>query len=192
MNRIKAQSTTDQELLQGMLHADRAAIRQIYDSTLPAVILWVAQNSGTEADARDIFQEALLALFRRLEQGDFELRCQLKSYLRIMCRNLWMTRIRDRKPLSPLSEEEEQIALDRTVQEQLEQSEKRQLFLKHFDQLEAGCKQILSLFFDKVPLKEIAEKMNTSVSYIKKRKFVCKERLVKAIQNDRAFREMHE
>lgn len=182
----------DQDLLQGILDADSTAIRQIYDHVLPSVIIWVGQNRGSEADARDIFQEALIALFRRLEQGNFELTCQLKSYLRIMCRNLWMTRLRDQRPVSPLSEEEEKIVLEESVQQELEQSERRQLFLKHFDQLEAGCKKILSLFFDKIPLKEIARQMDTSVSYIKKRKFLCKERLVKAVQGDQVFEEMRD
>lgn len=192
MNRIKAQNATDQQLLEGIISADPKAIRQMYDSVLPTVIIWVEQNSGNEADARDLFQEALMALFRRLERGDFELTCKLKSYIRIMCRNLWMTRLRDQKLVSPLTEEEEGIELEDSVQQQLEQSEKQQLFLKHFDRLEAGCKKILSLFFDKIPLKEIAKQMDTSVNYIKKRKFLCKERLVKAVQGDPVFGEMRE
>jgi len=187
---IKAQYNKDQELLEGLLQADTITIQAVYDLALPGIIIWVVENRGTEADARDIFQEALLSLYKRLAEGDFSLTCQLKSYLRIMCRNLWMTRLRDNKKLSPLTEEEMKIRLDSSVLQLIEQTEKRKLFLKYFDLLETGCKQILSLFFQKTPIKTIAKQLNSTENYIKKRKFLCKERLIKAVQNDPLFKEL--
>ena len=94
---ISTQTERDRLLLEGILSADNQAITNIYDEVLPAVIFWIKENNGTESDARDIFQEAILALFRKLEAGDFTLTCTLKSFLRIMCRNLWLTRIRNNK-----------------------------------------------------------------------------------------------
>ena len=97
---IKAQNQTDQKLLEGVLSADNQSIRQIYDTVLPSVIQWVKENNGTESDARDIFQEAIITLFRKVEEGNFTLTCTLKSFIRIMCRNLWLTRIRNNKKFS--------------------------------------------------------------------------------------------
>ena len=91
---IEAQSAIDQKLLEGLLASDNQSITRVYDLALPAVIRWVKENNGSESDARDIFQEALIALFQKLETGDFKLTCTLKSFLRIMCRNLWLTRLR--------------------------------------------------------------------------------------------------
>jgi len=188
---ISASNTKDQALLEGLLKADHQMVESIYDLALPSVIGWVKENNGSEADARDIFQEALIALFRKLEAGNFKLTCTLKSFLRIMCRNLWLTRIRDNKKFqaSPL-ENIEQVDLDKNMMERLEQSEKEQLFFKHLDALGENCKKILQLFFDKIPLKEIAVKLDTSEGYIKKRKFICKEKLIKAIQSDPTFVEL--
>lgn len=187
---IKAQDEIEQQLLMGLLNADPNSVQQLYDLALPSVISWVKENNGNEADARDIFQEALLALYRRLEKGDFTLTCKLKSYLRIICRNLWLTRIRQQKSVSSLSEIEDSIKLDSSIQQQLELTEKRQLFLKHFDQLGESCKKILALFFDKTSLKTIAKQLDTSEGYIKKRKFQCKEKLIKSIKNDPIYQEL--
>lgn len=187
---IKAQNDIDKHLLEGILKADPTSVKKVYDLALPSVITFIRENSGGEEDARDIFQEAIMALYRRLEKGDFELTCLLKSYLRIICRNLWMTRLRDKKSVSELTEDESKIELEDSVQNQIENSERHQLFLKHFDQLEDGCKKILALFFEKIPLKEIAVRLDTSLGYIKKRKFVCKQRLVEAVQNDPVFEEL--
>lgn len=191
MRMIKTINTQDQKLLGGLLQADNQAVKQIYDLALPSVISWVKENNGTEADARDIFQEALIALFRRLEGNNFTLTCTLKSFLRIMCRNLWLARIRDSKKvqLSAMDDAEEE-ELDEQLLIRLERAEQEQLFFKHFDALGDNCRKILQWFFDKVPLKEIAEKLNTSEGYIKKRKFTCKERLIKAIQSDPVFGEL--
>lgn len=187
---IKAQNDIDKHLLEGILKADSTSVKKVYDLALPSVITFIKENSGSESDARDIFQEAIMALFRRLEKGNFELTCLLKSYLRIMCRNLWMTHLRDKKTVSELSANESEIEIDDSIQLQIENSERNRLFLKHFDQLEGGCRKILAMFFEKTPLKEIAEKLDTSLGYIKKRKFVCKERLVEAVQNDPLFGEL--
>ncbi|MEM6698221.1 MAG: sigma-70 family RNA polymerase sigma factor [Bacteroidota bacterium] len=188
---IKAQNPADQKLLEGILAADNQSVRMIYDLILPAVILWVKENNGTESDARDIFQEAIIALFRRVETGNFTLTCTLKSYVRVMCRNLWLTRIRDNKKFSEKPPEDlERIDLDKNMVERLERSEREQVFFKHFDALGENCQKILKWFFEKIPLKKIAEKLDTSESYIKKRKFICKEKLVKAIQADTKFEEL--
>lgn len=190
---VKATNTKDQDLLEGLLEANSQKIKKIYDLALPAVIYWVKENNGSEAEARDIFQEALIALFRKTEKGNFTLTCTLKSFLRIMCRNLWLTRLRNRdRQASSLEDVEASAKLDEDLVYRLEQSEKQQLFFKHFDALGVNCRKILQWFFDKVPLKKIAERMDTSESYIKKRKFLCKEKLIKAVQSDPVFQELQE
>lgn len=187
---IHASNTQDQQLLEGILNADNQAIEAIYSLALPAVISWVKENNGSESDARDIFQEALIALFRKVESGEFKLTCTLKSFLRIMCRNLWLSRLRNKQNQASSLDGIETVDLDADLESRLEQSEKEQLFFKHFDLLGENCRKIMQWFFEKVPLKQIAEKLDTSESYIKKRKFICKEKLVKAIQNDERFEEL--
>ena len=188
---IKAINDIDQQLLEGIVNADRNAVKRIYDLILPSVILWVKENNGSEADARDIFQEALIALFRKVESSDFQLTCTLKSFVRIMCRNLWLTRLRDNKKFEASElEGVEKADLDQDLTESLERSEKEQIFYKHFDLLGEQCRKIMMWFFDKIALSEIAKRLETSENYIKKRKFICKEKLVKAIQNDPVFEEL--
>lgn len=185
---INAMQKEDVYLLEGMQRGDERAIKKIYDLALTSVITWVEENSGSEADARDVFQDALLALFRRLNKGDFELTCALKSYLRIVCKNLWLAKIRKSKKVSHLDKEsEENQVMDQKIIEQIETNERRKFFYSHFEKLAESCQKIMAMFFDKIPLAEIARKMDTSEAYIKKRKFQCKEQLVKSIHEDKAF-----
>lgn len=191
MIEMRTTSDLDTALLKGLLQSNPKDIHRIYDLALPSVIHWVLENSGSEEDARDVFQEALTALFKRLKQGNFNLTCTLKSYLRIICRNLWLTRLRNQvSKEAPLPKELENIQVDHPMEQMLERSEKEQLYYTHFDALGEKCKQILQWFFDKTPLKEIAKRLDTSEGYIKKRKFQCKKQLIEAIQSDAKFKEL--
>ena len=188
---IKTLNSSDQQLLEGILTANSEQIKKIYDSVLPSVISYVKENSGVEEDAKDIFQEALMVLYQKLEQGDFTLTCTLKSFLRIMCRNLWLNRLRSLKRMDHRTIEElGMITLEDNLIDNLVESEKERIFLKHFNLLGEDCQFILKQFFGKVPLKIIAEELNTSENYIKKRKFLCKEKLIRSIKADLLYNEL--
>jgi hypothetical protein len=64
-------------------------------------------------------------------------------------------------------------------------NERYKLYQKHFTNLGKDCQKVLQLYFDKVPLKNIAQIMGfKSEKYAKKRKFKCKEYLIKSIKQD--------
>jgi DNA-directed RNA polymerase specialized sigma subunit len=86
----------------------------------------------------------------------------------------------------------ERVSLDVNMQENIEQQEQLQLYRKHFKELGEKCQTILSLFFAKVKMAEIAQKLDTSESFIKKKKFKCKEDLVSRIKSDPLFEELSE
>ena len=184
-------SKTDQDLLNGLRSSDQVAVKSIYDLVLPTIIIWIRKNNGTEADARDVFQEALIALFQKMQKGEFELTCTLKSYLRVVCRNIWLARIRNKGFNSPqLSEEDELVDLDEDMEKRIQLAERQQLFFKYFDQLDEKCQHILKGYFDSVPFKVLAEELDTSEGYVKKRKFSCKEKLIGWIKADPVYREL--
>lgn len=192
MKVIKAKNESDRILLEGLWAADNTRIRRIYDLALPEVIRWVKANRGSEQDARDVFQEALIALFKKNQAADsFVLSCTLKSFLRIMCRNLWLTRIRDLKKWEMVKTEDIEIAgQTESLLQAVEYTVQDRLYYRHFDRLDEKCRNILQWFFDSVPLAEIAGRLGTSETYIKKRKFTCKEKLISEIQADPEFRSL--
>lgn len=191
MHLITTSEPDDRVLLEGLLRSEAKPIESIYDAVLPSIIYYVRQNGGSETDARDLFQEALIALYKRLQQGDFELTCKLQSYLRVVCRNLWLKRLRktDRES-GVLPEGWEAVDLDARMDERLEASEREGILWKHLDALGEGCQQILRWFFSGTSMREIAERLDTSEGYVKKRKHTCKERLVTAIKQDARYEEL--
>jgi len=72
---------TDPELLDGIRNRERAILVYVVEQFYPMIREFILKNSGTEEDARDIFQEGLVVIFEKLKAGQIELTSKLKSYL---------------------------------------------------------------------------------------------------------------
>ena len=55
----------EQELIKGLALDDKTAIEAIYKDNYGLIQNLVINNSGTEDDAKDIFQEALIVLYEK-------------------------------------------------------------------------------------------------------------------------------
>ena len=84
-------SNTDQDkhLLEGLALNNRKIIEAIYRDNYPMVQALILNNSGNGDEARDIFQEAMIVVYEKAVSGNFELHCQLKTYIYSVCRRLW-------------------------------------------------------------------------------------------------------
>ena len=91
------QKLHDNQVLQGLKQGDKAAYQLLYQCYYPVVERYVLRNNGTQADARDVFQDALLVLCRQTAQDDFALTCSLKTYLFAISQNLWLKHLRKAK-----------------------------------------------------------------------------------------------
>ena len=179
----------DQHYFDASLKGDKQGIKEIYRVFLPKITQFVKKNNGTEEDAKDIFQEAIIVLFKKIREGNFQLTSAFYTYLYGICRNLWLQKLqKNYKKTVTFSNDRE--FKDETDFELIMQSEERyQLFRSKFRELSDNCSKILQLFFQRVPMKEIVSRMGfSSLSYAKKRKFECKEKLVALIQNDPKFK----
>lgn len=178
---------TDQAILEGLRNRDSSIIRYIYKEYYPTIKYLINSNSGYDTDAEDVFQDALVIVYRKLAKNDLTLTSSFKTFLYSVCRNLWLQRL-DKKVFSSdfLKLEELDEMQDPVYAEPVEmESDKYKVFQQHFLSLSEDCQKILRLFMNKVSLKEIAEIMGFKTEkYAKTRKFMCKEKLKNLIMND--------
>jgi len=66
------------------------------------------------------------------------------------------------------------------------------VFKTHLENLGEDCQRVLKMFFAGNSLKYIAGQMGFTEAYAKKRKFVCQQKLIAAIEQDVLFRELAE
>ena len=73
----------------------------------------------------------------------------------------------------------------------VEKNERHNLFRDKFLELGEDCQKVLSMFFNKIKMEVIMEKMGyASIGYTKKRKFQCKQKLVRLIEADPVYAEL--
>jgi len=176
------------DLLNGIRRNDTIVLQYIYKNFYSKINFFIKKNSGDDDDANDIFQEAIIIIFRKLKANELVLDCTFETYLYSVCRFLWLKQLDKRKI------EKEKIKDNHEYHEDLyddglervaDMNERYRLYQKHFINLGKDCQKILQLYFDKVPLKNIAQIMGfKSEKYAKKRKFKCKEYLIKSIKQD--------
>jgi RNA polymerase sigma factor (sigma-70 family) len=77
------------------------AINGLY-SFFPSVNKFIVSNNGASQDAEDIFQDALVILYKKVNSSDFQLTSSLKTYLHAIVKNLWHEELRKRRKIPVL------------------------------------------------------------------------------------------
>ena len=179
----------DSDVLKGIAQRNPQTIRQVYTKYFSSIADLVLNNKGTIEDAKDVFQDAMMVIYEKSLNPDFELKYSLHTYLYTVCRNIWLKKIRKKSDVGVSLPENLELIAEDTFEEEILWREKERLFRKKFKELGKGCQQVLELFLKGTSMEEIAKAMNfSSVGYAKKRKYKCKNQLVKLIQEDPAFK----
>ncbi|WP_462222749.1 RNA polymerase sigma factor [Ferruginibacter sp.] len=177
-------STLEEEklILKGLAANDKQAIETIYRSNFAMIQSFILNNSGSQDDARDIFQEAMIVLFEKSRSDSFELSSQLKTYIYSVCRRLWLKRLNQMQRYSGSLENVEETV---QVEEDLETHEKRNadftLMETAMSKIGEPCKSLLDAYYiQKKHMQEIAADFGyTNADNAKTQKYKCLMRLKK-------------
>jgi len=180
---------SDEVLLEGLRQQKKKDIEYMYREYVPVLKHFIYRNSGNQQDVEDLFQDAIIVLYKRSLIEPFNLECSLKTYFMSICKNLWLQRLERKFRLLYQADYEvheprmtysmEDMELGETSLEQ------RRLFYKNLLALPKDCKRLIELYCLKIPIREIARLMNYKTEvYVKTRKYSCKNLLRKKILND--------
>ncbi len=175
----------DAALKEGLRKGDRQALEEIYRRYFNRTVHWVLQNSGTEDEAKDVFQEALAATYQQMRNPGFAIQYQLGTYLYTICRNIWLKHLRDDKVLRHANDQGLQFVESEQAADAGSLVTEEHLYRKKFLALGQQCQQLLQHYLQGHTVRHITQTMGfSSESYTKKRKFQCKTQLIKLIQAD--------
>ena len=171
----------EQLLLKGLAQNDKKAVEAIYKENYNLVQALVVSNSGNVDDAKDIFQEAMIVLYEKARSGDFELNCQIKTFVYSVSRRLWLKRLMHQNRFTLAEDGLETVP----VEDELEEHEKRNadfsLMEKAMSGLGEPCKSLLEAYYmQKKSMQEIAADFGyTNPENAKNQKYKCLVRLKK-------------
>lgn len=173
------QSSTDEQLLEGIRRGDTAAILQLYKMSYHSVEHFIVQNSGSEADAQDIFQEALIVLCEKVSQPHFMLTSSLNTLLYSICRRMWLKHLRDSKRHLDVDDFQEFIPLEEENEDWEAMEQQRRAMHQAMEELGSPCKELLkAYYFEHRSMQQIADLFGyTNAQNAKNQKYKCLQRL---------------
>jgi len=176
----------DQRYINGLLQNDGPVIDEIYRKYSATISNFVCRNNGTEDEAADLFQEALIDLYNQARGRNLQLTCPFEAFLLLVCKRKWynLQKKKGAHKVTNSTEELSQIGEDAfAAAEQLVAEETRiRLFLEQFARLGEKCREILRLSLGGKPQENIAAQLGVSYGYLRKKKSECMATLLSYIQ----------
>jgi len=187
---------SDEEIIAGLRKRDNPVLLYIYKNTYNPVKQLILNNAGSESDAEDIFQEALIIIFKKLkEEQKFELTSTFSTYIYSISRLLWLKHLRNIKKIEidPLNRDhEEKIEFEPPSPVQ-DKDLRMAIYQRTLLQIPEDCQNILRLTAHNITSSEIANQLGfRSEGYVRKRRHFCKEFLVNKIKEDTDYQAMME
>lgn len=177
-----------EDYFQGLVDSDHGTVHTLYKEYLPRVTRWVSQNSGSESDAFDIFQDTLEVLVNKAVSGTINSEIPFDGYFFRIVRNKWISKLREKNKEEKVRMSELERFTDESFDEHFEiendnQQKVKQMLSVTFSDLSPLCQQLIPLAQDQIPAKEIAEELGmTNANAVHRRKFACFEAWKKRIQ----------
>ena len=177
---------SDTDIIEGVLKQDDKVLNWLYDNYLQSVKSYVLQNSGSEEDVSDVFQDSIIALYTQISENTLNLTTDLKGYFFGIARNVWNAHLRKKQRTTELKTDIE----DEDDVEEINKLILEKIVTKAFQKLRPDQQMVLNLFSEGCTYEEIAQKMNLkNETYARRKKYMCKEDLLEFIKKDPEYHE---
>ena len=172
--------------VQAVRQNDESELKALYQRNYAKVERYVLDNNGSEEEAKDVFQEAFIAVWRNVQLGKYQQQenSSLDAYLVRIAKNKWLDqlRINKRRPVVSLTEQ-----VNGTAEEDgLPQIEQQALdsIKKNLGLLGQMCREVLARFYyRKESMREIAADMNWTEATARNNKYRCLQQLRKMVNS---------
>jgi RNA polymerase sigma factor (sigma-70 family) len=183
----------DQYLIEGLANNDSVIIRSIYKKFVPKVVFYIRNNSGDEDQAQDVVQEIMILLFNQAKSGQLQLTCPFDAYFFLLCKRKWLNELK-KVSNKGVTIPDDFTSVNEPTEEMVAQTEifeeKQQLFDAMFQRLGEKCQEVLRLSFTLKSMEEVAEKLNVTYAYVRKKKSLCTGQLTQWIHEHSSFKSL--
>jgi RNA polymerase sigma factor (sigma-70 family) len=160
----------------GIEHREKLFV-ELYKSCFPAVARYVSRMNGSLEQAKDVFQDALLAFYEKQRSGSGIAVANEKAYLTGIAKHLWLKRYKQEANTVMWK-----AAADKAPEKETQPSSAR--VLHYLETAGQKCMDLLRAFYyDKTDLSKIASEFGFSgVRSATVQKFKCLEKVREKIK----------
>ena len=176
----------DSRLLERIRHGDEDALVRLFETNRTAITAYVTHNRGTEADARELLQDAIVILWERVRANRFEQTAKLSTFLYGVVKNLWLRRLARARREQPQEIDPERAQdFTPTLLDQMIEREEAEAVQAALRKIGDTCRKLLTLFYwEERSMDEIAAMMGFANSNTAKaKKYQCKKALEQVLKD---------
>lgn len=174
---------TQDYLVNALKNNDEQVLRTLYIENFRKTEIFILKNNGTSAQAKDFYQEAIIATWQNVKENKFKPHSEtaLQGYLYTIAKNKWLdylrsSRYKKTKPIENFHFSENGDENESEVN--LEHETKLNTIAENFKKLGDECRELLKQFyFDKRSLREIAEYYKIGEASARNKKYRCINKL---------------
>ncbi len=185
---------TDQKYIEALLTHDQRLTSEIYQRFAPGMKAFLLSRGCSEDDAGDIFQDALIDIYKLAHDKQFVLTCPFEAFLLLVCKRKFYNKTKKTSLYVVTNGEEDAFThipgdANASAEEHANQIDREQLVMKVLDQM-GNCKEVILKSLLKKPQEEVAEELGMSYAYFRKRKSNCMGELTELVQNNPSFKNL--
>ncbi len=174
----------DARILDQIRKGEEEALVRLYKANERAVSAFVMKNKGSQDDAEDMLQEAVVIFWERVRTGRYEHTAKISTFIFATVKNMWMRRLaRARREVATDVENDSTRDGNVSALDEMIETEEAGMVSSALDKLGNPCRQLLLLYYwEELPMDEIAAKMGfANANTVKSKKYQCKKALEKLL-----------
>lgn len=159
---------------------DDNVLKALYHDNYSKVESYVLTNSGTTDQAKDIYQEAFISVWRNIQLDKFipAGETSLAGYLYQVAKNKWLDHLRSSHHTKVIPIEFAEVSMRPEEPLTADENEYVIMVKKNLQKLGEDCRKVLTKFYyHKQSLKVIAEEFNWTEATARNNKYRCLQRL---------------
>lgn len=181
---------SDESIIQALKGAEpiwrNDALTWLYQHHYGSILQYILSNTGSEDDAADVFQDAIVIFYQKVRSNKFKSESSISTYLYAVARNLWLKKLRKaRFDLSKLEVEESYNFDDESIIQNYQLTMREAL-----EQIGDTCKSLLTdFYFNKKPMLALTEIYGLgSNEATRNKKYRCMQKLISFVKKNRLKR----
>ncbi len=185
MQEKKTTLSLNSSFIEAIKSNNTQVLKNLYVTNYPKIEVLVLKNSGSKDHAKDIYQDAFLAVWQNVKQNKFVPKSEssINGYLYIIAKNKWMDVLRSqgfKKTIvtSKLNYFEPSAEENNGIDDDILKDKRLEDVMLAFKNLGDACKSLLRKFyFEKKSMKLIAEELALDSASTRNKKYRCMQKL---------------
>ncbi len=175
----------NQGFIEAIQNNNTEVLKNLYVTNYPKIEILVLKNSGSKDEAKDIYQDAFLAVWQNIKQNKFvpKTESSINGYLYTIAKNKWMDVLRSqgfKKTVvaSQLNHFEIKDEENNDIDDDILKDKRLEDVMLAFKNLGDACKSLLSKFyFEKKSMNLIADELALDSASTRNKKYRCMQKL---------------